>query len=321
MSNNIEQVLLVGTGGMAREYIKVLDAVHVPYKIVGNTIESVKRFNEDTGKSAVAGGVEKYINLQQQVPRYAIVAVNGENLFWVTKTLIVTGVTRILVEKPGAVTTEQLIELRKKAKEYNAKVFVAYNRRFYCSVRKLKEIVEKDGGIESINFEFTEWQHVIEKTDHPDEIKQKWFLMNSSHVVDLVFYLAGNPKEIHSYKRGYLTWHKAGSIYAGCGITEKNVIFNYQANWEAPGRWGIEVLTCKHRLYLRPLEKLQVQNIASVKIEDYPLDDKIDMQYKSGLFCEVKALLNDTNLDVDLCSIDEQIEHMNIYSKISGEVY
>lgn len=321
MSNNVEHLILVGTGEMAKEYVKVLDGINASYQIIGNTITSVRQFNEDTGKCAIEGGIEQYIKKQCEVPKYAIVAVNIQNLYSVTKILIDAGVSKILVEKPGAVTVEQLKDLRKNAEKYQTEIFIAYNRRFYSSVRKLKDIVQKDGGIESINFEFTEWKHVIEKTDHPNEIKQKWFLMNSSHVADLAYYLAGKPKEFSAYKKGELTWHNAGSIYAGCGITDKNIIFNYQANWEAPGRWGIEALTCKHRLYLRPMEKLQIQNIASIKIEDYPLDDILDLEYKPGLFQEISAFLGKNNLKSELCSLDEQIEHMNIYSKMSGEIY
>ena len=65
------------------------------------------------------------------------------------------------------------------------------------------------------------------------------------HVVDLAFYLCGKPDEISCYTTGGLNWHSAASVFAGAGITKKNVLFSYNANWGAPGRWGVEIMTKK----------------------------------------------------------------------------
>lgn len=48
------------------------------------------------------------------------------------------------------------------------------------------------------------------------------------------------------------------------------------ADWEAPGRWGVEVLTRNNRLILRPMEHLQVTPLGSVKVEAVSLEDKLD---------------------------------------------
>ena len=74
----------------------------------------------------------------------------------------------------------------------------------------------------------------------------------------------------------------SASIFSGGGISDSDALFSYQANWESAGRWNVEVNTNKHRLIFRPMERLQVQNIGSTKIEwadniDYSLDEK----YKS----------------------------------------
>lgn len=324
MSNNIKNVLLVGTGMMAIEYVKVLKGMGENYQVVGNSKKSVDNFMDITGVNAHSGGIEQYVKAEEwkkQVPQSAIVAVNGNKLYEVTKLLIEAGVKKILVEKPGGILLEEIQELISTVDKNGTRVFVAYNRRFYSSVKKAKEIIQEDGGITSLNFEFTEWKHVVEKTSHPDEIKQKWFLMNSSHVVDLAFYLGGQPEEITVYKAGGLTWHKAGSVFTGCGITQKGILFNYQANWDAPGRWGIEILTQKHRLYLKPLEKLQIQKIGSVAVEEYNIDDSLDCEYKAGLFQEVNAFLNEDIETAELCTLQEQAENLRIYQKISGEKY
>jgi predicted dehydrogenase len=320
MSDNVKRVLLVGTGGMAEKYAEVLAAMNVEWFAVGNRTSSVEKFKENTGKDAIAGGIESYLEKCDDVPEYAIVAVNGEKLYDVSKDLLNAGVSKLLIEKPGALRISEMEELSSMTEKNKAKAYIAYNRRFYASVEAAKRIIDEDGGLLSVNFEFTEWAHVLEKSGNPIEILQTIFLANSTHVVDLVFHMAGVPKEIKTYRSGELQWHKAGSIYSGCGITERNIQFTYQANWVAPGRWGVELLTSEHRLYLRPLEELRIQNKGSVQINKYELDDKVDTDFKAGLYKEVKAFLYGDGVET-LCTLEEQKEHMNIYAEISGEEY
>ena len=323
MSDNIKDLLLVVTGAMAIEYIKVLDGLQKTYDVVGNSNRSVTAFKEQTGVHAYCGGIEKYVteNRGHLFPNYAIVAIDGEKLCEASEMLIESGVKHILIEKPGAITQSQMKRLVKKAEEKKVNVFIGYNRRFYASVEKAEEIIKKDGGILSLNFEFTEWSHVIEKTANSKEIKEKWFLMNSSHVVDLAFYFMGNPKVMHTHIKGEKEWHPAGSIYCGCGESEKGILFTYQANWGAPGRWGIEILTKNHRLYLRPMEKLSIQEIGSVAVRECEIDDEMDLKYKAGLFREVEELFNHSETVTRLCTLQEQEYHMTIYEQISGECY
>ncbi len=321
MSNNLKRVLLAGTGYMSKEYIKVLKAFEIEYMIVGNRTESVKQFMEETGEQACAGGVDHYILECNDLPEYAIVAVSHKNLYSVTKTLAEAGVKKILVEKPGVTTLNDIKDLIRIAEQKGSEIYIAYNRRFYQSVKKAEELIKQDGGLKSVSFEFTEWAHVIEKTNHSDEMKQKWFLLNSTHVVDLVFYFAGLPKTITTQINGSLNWHKVGCIYTGCGITEKDIPFVYHANWAAPGRWGIELLTDKHRIYLRPLEKLSIQNIGSIQIEEYPIDNNVDELYKAGLYQEIMAFFEDDPVNEGLCTLEEHYRSFKYYQKISGEVY
>ena len=40
-----------------------------------------------------------------------------------------------------------------------------------------------------------------------------------------------------------LDWHSSSSQFCGSGITDKGALFSYSADWESPGRWGIEIKT------------------------------------------------------------------------------
>ena len=119
------------------------------------------------------------------------------------------------------------------------------------------------------------------------------------------------------YKGGEnrIDWHPSGCIYSGAGISETGALFSYQANWQAPGRWIIEILTRFHRLYFKPMETLQIQNIGSVKVEPVQLDDSIDKEYKPGFYRQVEFFLSDDFHR--LCTLEEQCAHMNnLYLKI-----
>ena len=169
--------------------------------------------------------------------------------------LLQANVKRVLVEKPAGLNCDQIRKVADETKKQKAEVLVAYNRRFYASTLKAKEFLKEDGGVTSFNFEFTEWSHEIEKLKKAPGVKENWFLANSTHVVDLAFYLGGKPKEICCYTGGGLEWHPTASIFAGAGVSETGALFSYQANWESAGRWSLEILTKKHRLIFRPLEK------------------------------------------------------------------
>ena len=169
----------------------------------------------------------------------------------------------------------------------------------------------------SINFEFTEWGHVIAKANKPQEELKNWFFANSTHVVDLAFFLGGTPVEMISYSKDVSDWHKPIN-FAGAGRTDKDVLFNYQANWDAPGRWAVELLTSQHRIYLKPMEQLQLQDKGSVKVYPVEIDDHLDKEFKPGFYLETKAFLEGET--GRLCSLEQQNLHVkNIYDKILGK--
>lgn len=310
-----QKVWLVGVGNMGVEYAKVLESQGVDFIAIGRGEKNVNAFMEKTGHQAIAGGLTSFICNNSYIPRFAIVATGVEILAQTTIELIKTGIKHILCEKPGGLNSKEIEEVANCAKEYNAQVFLAYNRRFYASVEKVQEIVLEDGGVTSFNFEFTEWSHIIEPLQKGARVKENWFLANSTHVVDLAFFLGGFPKEISCYNAGELAWHPSSSVFSGAGVSETGALFSYQANWEAPGRWGVEILTRKHRLYLRPMEKLAIQRIGSVQLEEVDIDDTLDKEFKPGLYKQMEAFLQKDFSK--MATIGEQSVCMDIYNRIA----
>ena len=309
-------VWLVGAGGMAVDYAKVLKALAVPVLVIGRGSTSAQTFSEKAGFPAYSGGLETFLADAPQVPDAAIVAVGVEGLAATTLRLLEYGVRRILVEKPGALNDLEIRELAAVATAQSAEVLIAYNRRMYASTLHAQRMIEEDGGVQSMHFEFTEWGHVIEGLHKADGVKPAWLLGNSTHVIDLAFYLGGTPVDMHCYTSGGLDWHPSSAVFAGAGRTDRGVLFSYQANWGAPGRWSVEVLTANYRLVFRPMESLQIIKKGSVTVEPVPLNDQMDKAFKPGLYEQVNRFIQ-RRAD-GLCTLEEQLVHWPLYTRIAG---
>ncbi len=311
-------VWLIGLGNMGYEYSRVLDSLGIIYTAIGRSEKSTTLFTEKTGHKAHPGGIGIFLQQKPQLPDAAIISVNLENLKDTAVQLLNYGVRHILIEKPGVHHFHEIEELCDLAKEYVAKIMIAYNRRFYASVMKAREIIKEDGGVTSFHFEFTEWTNkLFGLYSHKIESLRTLFLTNSSHVVDTAFYLGGTPDKISCYHAGTLEWHKP-SIFAGAGITTEGALFSYNANWQSAGRWSVEIMTPKHRLHLRPMEKLMIQNIDSIAINEVDIDPShYDTDFKPGLYLQTKAFLEGDYSQ--FCSVFEQKRHFDtFYKPISG---
>lgn len=318
----MKKVLLVGTGNIARDYVKVLRGLNVPFGVIGRSEEGCGRFSEELGVPALPGGVERYPNMLDQFSD-AILAIDASQLSGTACILMNRGIRNLLVEKPGGLTKRDLAEMDQLSKQTGSQVYIAYNRRFYASVMQAEKIARDDGGIQSFHFEFTEWPHSVLAAGLPPETIENWFLCNSTHIIDLAFYMGSLPKEFVSFAIGHAAWTKEHTCFSGAGVSQSGALFDYCANWDAPGRWNVELLTSRHRLVFRPIEKLQIQELKSVKIEfDEKTDYSLDVEYKPGLWKEVSAFLGiDEAERYRLKTVEQQLDMFPIYEKIAGRIY
>ncbi len=303
---------------MATEYLKVLDHMGHEVVVVGRGETNLGKLKEAFPKHTyVSGGLAHYLANAATVPTLAINAISVNELKNSSIQLLNAGVSSILLEKPGALTIAGLKEMLAAQNNTNGKIGIGYNRRFYAAINRLKSMAAEDGGITSIHFEFTEWIHTIDENIYSKEALDKWLISNSSHVIDTVFYLAGQPTELHPIikGKGEISWHPASASFYGSGTTDQDIPFTYHTDWLAPGRWAIEVLTNKRRYYLKPMEKLQVQQKGSVRVEEVEVDYELEEKFKPGLFLQTKDFL-DGNFD-KLVSIEEQISSFDHYYTIA----
>jgi predicted dehydrogenase len=240
--------------------------------------------------------LEKYLQTQKlPLQCAAIIATGTEALLECLLQLTTAGCKKILIEKPAAISISELLENEQKLQPFLDTVFVAYNRRFYASVIEAEKLLSEDGGLKSMHFEFTEWAHKIGPIPKPPRVKENWFFANSTHVIDLAFFIAGQPNELKCFsKAGNLTWHKKTN-FAGAGVTELGVLFSYISNWESAGRWSVELLSDKRRLYLSPLEGIQIQKKGELSRIDHLFENSLDLTYKPGLFKQVESFTSLTS--------------------------
>ncbi len=304
---------------MAREYLLVLKHLNFDCIVVGRSEQKIETLkSEFPDFSYFSGGILSYLKDINTVPEFAINAVSINQLESTSIELINAGVKNLLIEKPGSLSISGLQNINYYAKKNGVNVSVAYNRRFYSSIRELRNQLDIDGGVISVHFEFTEWVHTIDTETYEPEGLEKWILSNSSHVIDTVFHIIGLPVKLQPIimGKGKISWHPSGSIFIGSGISNKGIPFSYHSNWLAPGRWSIEVLTQNRRFYLKPMEKLHVQLKGSIQVNEFGIEDEMDFRFKPGLLLQTKAFLN---LETDkLVSISEQIEMMHFYDMIGG---
>jgi predicted dehydrogenase len=311
----MNKILVLGAGGMASEYIKVLQSLNREVIVIGKSAETVGKIQAEFGCQVYSGGLEN-VNLSElnQI-EFAINAVSVEELFHKTELLIKQGIPNILVEKPGAMLRSEIESMLKFSNEKNIKIWIGYNRRFYQSVKKAMEMIsDSKEKIKSFHFEFTEWAHVIQSYNFSKELLENWFIANSTHLIDLAFYMGGRPTKINSLVAGGLEWHSTGSIYVGSGKSESGALFSYHSNWTSPGRWSLDILTDSMRYIFKPLEILQIQRNGSVKIEEVSIENDTDTRFKPGLLDQVIAFLQ--NDESNLCKLKDHLENWNIYDKI-----
>jgi len=320
-----EPILVVGTGEMASEYVKLLKYIGIDKRnilVLGRSKKNADIFTNKYEIPCFYGGTDAIKTCP--VSNTAIVAVSHLQLYEVTLALIQRGYRNILIEKPGAVYLNQLQQIECFAKKNEVHVYIAFNRRFYSSIVMARNIIKQDGGLLSCSFDFTELEASVlkasERKKFSKEELKRWGILNSFHIIDLFLHLAGLPENWNYYQCGTLPWHPNASIFSGSGSTSKNVLFSYLSTWSGAGRWGIELTTQNRKLILQPLELLQSQPKGSFTIEKVPIPDE-PIGIKPGLKGQIETFLKmskDKKSMQWLCPINEAIIHFRIAEKILG---
>jgi predicted dehydrogenase len=310
----VQHVMLFGAGPMAQAYAKVLDAQNVCYDVFGRGEASARSLTGAIGRVVLTVPFEEAKGTIHPATK-AIVAVSNDQLYPMAMRLLNAGIKEILLEKPGGISIAEVSALSEAARRSKTRVLIGFNRRFYASTLKARDLIDADGGVVSCHFQFTEWLNTIPR-HYAETVYRTWVLSNPIHVLDHFIFLCGRPISLESFRKGGIDWHPTATVFTGAGSTEHGVLFSYHADWESAGRWNVEVYTRHRKLIFCPMEKLSEVLKNSVAVRPVEIDDVLDQDFKPGLYRQVEAFLNGRH--EDFCSIEKQFEHFGWYYRITG---
>jgi predicted dehydrogenase len=306
-----KSIILIGTGPMAKEYAIAFKKMNIHNVTVISKIEKeTTDFSTSFDFKVLHGGYKKHLPTLPKSDLVVIVTPIPQ-LLDTAQIAIDSGQTNILIEKPGSLYSDELLSFSKQLTTQTVRI--GYNRLLYPSFHKLKSIV-KEERITSCHFDFTDWVHTIDFKKYPSNVYSRWGISNSLHLISMAMELIGMPKILTPHNFGSLDWHPSGSIFTGSGISEKNILFSYNADWESAGRWGIELKTTENTYRLIPLEGLFVCHKKSVNWEEIQLDISYP-DVKPGIAEEIAAMLTDDK-DFGLITLEKASEYNKLAEKI-----
>jgi predicted dehydrogenase len=289
-------IVVVGTGRMAKEYVRTLRyAGFAGEQILVRSSHKARAlaFADECGIACWQEGIAAPL---------AIIAVTPDKTPDAVRRQVDDGALHLLVEKPGALSSAALRQLDQDIKLSGALAYLALNRRFYPSVMEARRLMESDGGVINCHVEFTDLEAhatalITEGFWSPQNF-QRWGLINSVHPLDLAFFLAGAPVELSSYRAGSLAWHTTGSEFSGSGRTASGVLFSYTASFGGAGRWRIELTSRRRRLLFCPLEELWQQGKDGFVLDLLSLATE-PASIKPGLAGLIDAFLHASGSDIE----------------------
>jgi len=313
-----KSILIIGSGWMARQYAIALKEMSIKdVTIFSRDKEKSESLCSEFGFKPIFGNPEETIS---KIPEkdLTIISTSISSLIQMTKIVINSGQKNILVEKPGSLYSDELLELEKTSN--GCRIRIAYNRLTYPNLHKLKTLIKNEGGISSCNFNFTERIQSIDfKKENPD-VYARWGISNSLHIISMVIDLIGFPKKSFFYQAGKLEWHPTGSIFVGSGLSENDIPFSYHADWGSSGRWGIEIMTKENAYRLISLEELFVCHKNSFEWESVSFDVSYS-KTKHGV-CEEIAIMLDEKLEekIPLVTLSKAAQFNKTAEQILGYV-
>jgi predicted dehydrogenase len=243
MSTN-KKIGIVGCGPISSFHVDAL-------RSAGMTVSSVCGSD---GSTTVAGFAEKHgipeahkslddlLNRSSELDAL-LIAVPPSVTVEVVKNCAAADVP-MLVEKPVAMQPGPIDELA----QFDDRILVAYNRRYYPSVRFAKDFINR-------NPECVVTLTIPESISHSDsEVSDvnttKNFFSNSVHGIDLVNYLLG-PLSLERVEQ--LGTGDVPSMLTGIGRAGDSLVI-INCNWNSPANFALNIDHAGTRLELRPWE-------------------------------------------------------------------
>ena len=279
----MKKVLIIGSGPVGQEYFKIFESLKSDVRLLSRSFGN--KNNNISEDKVIKGDVfQQKVDLINKFD-YIVIAVQPRFSLDILLYLLKNTKSKILIEKPVGLSSLDFKKIN--CEEFDERVYVAFNRRWFNSIKNLKKEL-KDKETLTVNIEFTE--HNNRMRGSIEEL-ERWAIANSIHVIDMGLFLYGIPKI--SFLRNE---NNSGVQIIEARAEHKKITFYFKAYWGGAGNWNISILTNKANYVLNPIENLNKQNIESFKKEvintSSPKND-----YKPGFFEQSKSFLENKRGD------------------------
>lgn len=273
----MKKVLIIGSGPIGQEYFKIFESLKSDVRLLSRSFGN-KNINISEDKVIKGDVFQQKVDLINKFD-YVVIAVQPRFSLDILLYLLKNTKSKILIEKPVGLSSLDFKKIN--CEEFDERVYVAFNRRWFNSIKNLKKELE-DKETLTVNIEFTE--HNNRMKGSVEEL-ERWAIANSIHVIDMGLFLFGVPK-ISFLKNE----NNSGVQIIEARAEHKKITFYFKAYWGGAGNWNISILTNKANYVLNPIENLNKQNIESFKKEVIN-SSSTKNDYKPGFFEQSKSFL------------------------------
>ena len=308
------KLALIGAGYIAEEHLKAVDLIEGLRVdlIYSRTLSKANSLAKKFSINHVVTDQDSFKNLAKELDGI-LITVSAENMFNICKDLLPLK-KPLLIEKPPALSLEEMNTLVHSSLRYKTPNMVGFNRRFYSIFHKGLEKINENGGLVALNIEGHErfWRY---KDSLNFEVKNSWLYANSSHTIDFIDFFVGDLENL--YVNSNSIQEEIKDQFSVSFKSRKGVIGNYSSYWLSPGGWSVSLYGKGVSVIFRPLEEgVWIDS----DFKQHPIEpEKYDLEIKQGFYMQMlayKNLLETGKLDWPAVSLEDSMRTMQTINEL-----
>ncbi len=283
--NNNIKVLIVGSGKIGREYLKIL--ITKKYFQVSSILSTSNKNLGEVKKitSPEIFKTDEKKTLKRNRFDLAIIAVPVNKTFKVSKE-IMKYVRVLLIEKPPALTLYETLSLIKLSKKNKNKLFIGMNRANFDSTLHVKNLLKNSREKRIVEVTDQEDVRLAKKIGHAKIVLENWMYANSIHMIDYFrIFCRGKILKIEKLESFKSPFEK--KIYICKILFSSGDLGIYKGYWNLKNRWQTKIILNSKIYNLLPLEELKIIN-QKTRVEKKIFLKK--SKFKSGFYNQINSL-------------------------------